>query len=612
MPKKGQAPPPPNENTVAAVHGAPASSGGLSPAMQEAMAKLAPMAAALGLQIGNPNLAPEIYLGLDLRALAISIGDVCKTQHLYRAENEIVTIDDATGRALVMDPDTFRSWVLEYCVLWKKRTAEGKAISDTLTVEQSRGILKSSQFRQRLREIRGINAVRQPVRRAGGAVELLPIGYDEPSGIYTTPGFDYPEDMDPNEAARYFRALFGTFAWGDERSLAAHMAALFTVYGQLLLPPGTITPLFAYNANEPGAGKTLLVKLILTTIFGRAGATSIGENDEELRKRLDAAAQHLQPFLFFDDETGFIKNQLLNGWLTARYWEGRVLGTSKWFYMPKRAITFVCGNSITLSDDLARRTVLIDLFTPERVRDRKLPDGVEPITDEWLEKDTHRTRTLAALWALTKWSLIDGGLPHKKLLPAIKSFETWCATIPRIVVDAAFADPQAPPDLPDAGGKSNRDLEKLIQAVIEEHLYVRETDPDTGATHTIRPLPAAKVELGQMVPLARRNSLFLEILDTTDMILLDLERGGRAKGWKEDWYFDALGQKEKRLPATDEEKRQQAEGWYDRPMANSLRARFKGHLGQIFRGTDGIAYRLGDRTASRVSTFLITRITASP
>lgn len=587
----------------------PAALAGLSEEMQAALAALAPIAAAHGLPLGDPSAAPEIPLHLDLRRLAIHLGDICRTRHIYRAENEIVTVDDATGRALVMDPDTFRSWILEFCVLYKKRdTKTNHAIPADLALEQARGILKSHQFRQRLRPLNGINSVRQPVRRADHTIALLPLGYDPESGIYTTAGCDYPADLDPNAAVLYLRSLFAAFPWSDDRSLAVHLAALFTVYGQLLLPPGTITPLFAYNANEPGSGKTLLVKLILTTIFGRAGATSIGDNEEELRKRLDAAAQHLQPFLFFDDEIGFIKNQLLNGWITARYWEGRILGTSKWFYMPKRAITFICGNGITLSEDLGRRTLLVDLFSVERVRDRILPPGTETITDEWLESPTNRKKTLSALWALTKYSLIDKAAPPKKLAPALKSFESWSSIIPRIVVDSTFADPQTLPDIPDAGNKSIRDLEKLVEATIDTHLFHREYDPDTGSLITVRPLISAKVELSQMVPLARRLNLFLEILDTTDMILMDLERGGKSRGWREDTYIDQLGQKEKRLPLTDEEKRAQAEAWYDRPMANTLRSRFKGHLGQLFRGPDGANYRLGDRTGSRVSTFIISRV----
>lgn len=572
------------------------------PELREMVTALSEMAKRANLPLpGVADTAPQVNLNWDLRAIAVELGNICKDKPIFRAESEVVTINEDAGRTEVMDADRFRTWILDYCVTWKKWDKDrGVGQPDTLGVEAARGVLKSGQFRSRVRELRGINTVRQPVRREDGKVELLPIGYDGPSGIYTLNTCDYAEDMDPDEAVCYLRKLFAAFPWADDgRSLAVHMAAFFTVYGQGLLPPGTITPLFLYNANEPGSGKTLLVKIILTMIYGRAGATSIGENEEELRKRLDAAAQHLQPFLFFDDEAGFLKNQLLNGWLTANFWEGRVLGTSKWFYMPKRAVTFICGNGVTLSDDLGRRHLLADLFSVERVKERTLPEGTEVITDTWLKDQENRKKVLAALWAVVKFSYAKG-LPHRKPGRPVAGFETWSSVIPRIVMDGAWEDPLRPHEAPDAGGRGSQDLEKLIKLVIAEKMW----DHSKGEAV---PLVVAKVELGEMVPIARRAGLFLEVLDTTEMIMLELDKGGK-RAWKEEVYVNELGIEERRIPATPEEKRGQAERWYDRAMANSLRARFKGRLGQIFRGEDGLAYQIGERTSSRVSTFLIHRL----
>lgn len=616
--------------------------------MRELQEAVGPLAERNGLPPPRPNVAPEVYCGpgSDLREIAMKIGDICRDHNkgLFMADKEIVTIDRERGTTEIMDPDRFRSWVADHALIGAKYDrATGALEKCTLGVEAARGILKADHFRVKLPKLAAVNCVKQPVKRRDGRVELLPQGYDAESRVYTMEGgLDYPEDMPLEEAVAFLRSLFGTFPWGDEgRSMGVHIAAGLTIYCQNMLPPGTLTPMFIYNANMGGSGKSLLVSVFLWALYGSAENMSIVEGHDEFKKELDTAAQALSPYIFFDDQDGYLENRLLNSWLTSRNWAGRILGSAKKFSMAKRAVTFLTGNMVSLSQFLARRSVVADLFSKQTLADRTLPKETILITDEWMEAEGNRKKVLAALWALVRFSCVPrevtllgaGDVEEKRMVCGrisetwgrvrpknrpLDSFETWSNIIPQIVVDAEFADPLERPDLPDAGDKGGREMEKLMKAIIKEHLWREmpkmgvDEDGDVIELPEVdrHPLPQAQVTLADMVRTARRLGLFSEIIDTTDLVLMELSRGRKGGGFWEDKFpkEGLLGGTELRLPETEAEKRQQAECWYDKSMANKFSSRLKGKMGQYFTGECGGVYQLGDRVATRVSTFLIKRI----
>lgn len=614
--------------------------------LREIQLALAPIAERNGLPPPVENVAPEVYVGpgSDLREAAIKLGDICSDHRkgAFLSGREIVTIERERGGTEIMDHDRFRTWIADHALIGSKYDkATGRLEKCTLGCEASRGIIRSDHFRAKLPKLAGVNLVKQPVRRRDGRVELLSRGYDPESMIYTLEGgIDYDENVDINEAVVFLRALFGTFPWGDAgRSLAVHIAAGLTLFCRNMLPPGTLTPMFLYNANMAGSGKSLLVSVFLWALYGQAETMSIVEGKDEFKKELDACAQSLSPYAFFDDQSGFIENRLLNSWLTSRNWAGRVLGTSRKFAMPKRAVTFLTGNTITLSDDLGRRSMLSDLFSKQSLQDRKLPPETILITDSWMECEENRSKVLSALWALVKWScvpreevVIDPDGTERKMMwcgqmdsrgnrvrpknRALDTFETWSESIPQMVVDASFADPLERPDLPDAGDKGSREMDKLMKAIIHKFMW-REVptfgiDPDTGEPvelpeKKIEPLDTGRVELSEFVAMARKLGLFSEILETTDMILLELSRARKGNGFHEERYPDGDKWVE-RMPETEAEKRAQAERHYDKSMSNKFSNRFRGKQGQYFTGNCGGIYQLGERMAARVSTFPIKRI----
>ncbi len=622
----------------------------LTPAQwREIQDALGALAERNGLPPPRANLAPEVYIGAgsDLREIAMKLGDICRDHNkgLFKAEDEIVTIDREKGKTELMDADRFRSWIADHALIgakWDKST--GKLEKCTLGVEMARGVLKADHFRVKLPRLAAVNLVKQPVKRRAGTVELLPQGYDPESQTFTVEGgIDYPEDMTLAEAVGLWKSLFGTFPWGDDgRSLGSHLAAALTMYAKALLPPGSLTPMFVYNANMGGSGKSLLASVVQWMVYGRAEGLAYSENDEEVRKTLETAAQTMAPTVFFDDKDGFLSSRLLNWWLTNRVITGRVMGgNSKRFAIQKTAVTLLTGNDVKLSEFLGRRSILMDLFSKQNLKDRVLPEGTIMITDEWMENEENRKRCLAALWAFVRHSFVprevevigEGDVPQKitvcgriddawmRVRPAnrpLDSFETWSKVIPQIVVDAGFGDPLERPEVVGAGDTEAQDFDKLMKAIIREHLW-REV-PKMGVdangravtlTETERhPLPQGKVELADMVRTARKLGLYSDILDTTEMALLTLSRGRGKDGFWEDRFpkEGLLGGTEIRMPESEAEKLQQAESWYDRAMANKLSGRIKKKMGQYITGECGNVYQLGDRVATRVSTFLIKRV----
>ena len=629
--------------------------GGLSPEMlrlvQQAIGELS---ARQGVAPPVPNVAPEIYIGpgSTLRDWARGIGEVLRHPDcgIFRVDREVVTIDAEKAGTLIMGVDRFRSRVADHVVVGAKRDKETEQLVPcTIPVEGARGVLQSDHFLAKLPRLAGINGVKQPVRRKSGAVELLPQGYDAESQIYTLEGgLDYDENMPLEEAVAFWRGLFGTFPWPEEtreRMMGSYLAGVLTMYAKALMPPGVLTPMFVVNANMGGSGKSLLAKLAIWMVYGRAAGTSFPESDEELRKILDTAAQTMAPTLFFDDRDGYLESRFLNEWLTSTHREGRVMGGNKErFVIMKSAVTWLTGNDIRLREFLQRRSIIIDLFSLQNLKERELPAETVILSDEWMADEGNRCRCLSALWAMVRYSCVPrveqreglGGVMEEVTLTGrvddtwrrvvsehrpLDSFETWSKVIPQIVLDAGFGDPLDRADIVGVGDTEAQDFEKLMKAVIHQFLWresrkmVTDEDGDVVPSDEMErhPLTEATVSLADMVRTARRMGLFTGVLETTDDVLHTLTRGRGERGfWEEEFPADTLSGFEVRLPVTEAEKRGQAEEWYDKAMAVKMGAKMRGKMGQFITGSCGNVYQFGERVAGRVSKFRIKRATKMP
>ena len=408
---------------------------------------LKPVAASLGADIEADRIAPQVDITKPISHVARTLGQLLRRVNLFTQGEFIITVDERTGDTKPMRPDRFCSWVEEFVSIVKPKEDGMKATS--MNAEMAAKVLVSDQFRVGLRELAAVHSVRLPVwEEYGKAVRLLDAGYDERTQVYTVDALPYPLDIDPKAAMDFFLDILKGYPWSDEgrlqsrRSLAVHLAALLGNYVRLLFDEGTQKPVIVYNGNQPGTGKSTLARMSLSPVYGVPEDKALPKSEDELRKELDAFAMARRPYMFLDDVGGHLRSHLLNRFITSPMHTGRKMGTGELFTAPNVTQVFITGNGLTLSPDLARRCLIVDLFCAVEARGRKFE---RIITDAWLSRESTRAQFLAALWALVRYWQQCGCNRHDHLL---ESFEEWSAIVGGIVVEAGFCDPiKAAPEL---------------------------------------------------------------------------------------------------------------------------------------------------------------------
>lgn len=183
------------------------------------------------------------------------------------------------------------------------------------------------------------------------------------------------------------------------------------------LAPGTL--LRAAPVSGAGAGKGLLARCVCNVAFGREPhAVTGGATAEELEKRIAAELIGGSPVLFLDNlnNTSF-KSDLLASAITERPARVRLLGHSQMMPLNASALIILTGNGLTVSEDLARRFIGIEL--DPRTEDAE----ARPFkTDIRAEVTARRPELLAALLTIWRWGRTAAGVKPGLTLG---SFEQW-------------------------------------------------------------------------------------------------------------------------------------------------------------------------------------------
>jgi len=562
---------------------------------------------------GNVKLPPPA-VSLHGRPSVITrrVAEIAAGAGLYLMNRDLVTINAQTGETELMSAHVFREWIDNHCLIYKKKMGDAdegaKPVACWMPHDVASSMLASPDFRAKIPRVVRINVVRLPVWRKpakeGDAmrIELLPEGYDAESLTYTVKGQDYPDDMPALEGFEHIVDVLKHFDWAmtDKevekgvhpmagRSFAVFMSALLTCYCETMFSPGVKKPMFLFNANEVGSGKTLLAQACLYPVHGFIGFVRWREHEEELIKTLDANARWMRPALFLDDVSGHIKSELLNQWLTEPMHEGRIIGTGDWFRVPRVGVTLMTGNGVGLERDLARRTLMIDLFMVVSAREKVRPADAAQLSDSWFLKPENRRKWLAALWAIVR----EVGMVAKpKDWRPLETFEDWSEVIVPMVRALCLPDPLEPYTPPDAGDLTSDDVAKLMKVVIEELLIKAGRE-------------AAEVTLVEMVPLARKAGLFVTVLGTAEDAFRQMSsvRGGgafRKVVWEE-------GNGVETRDPTEEEKRDQALSWV--PPDNKMLTSFGMRFGKRATGKEAVVggrrYQFGKRGSARKSRYEI-------
>lgn len=488
----------------------------------EVLQRLQPAATQLGIDLpGISRFAPTVRLGMDIRALALELGNLLKLRDIFiKPGGLIVTIDRTTGEEQPMSARRLPAWSEEFCEFVSPPGA--RRMRNSLSVEDAAQILETDIFRGCLRPLAGVHQVRLPVcrewvmrenRLAPARVEFLEPGYDSASQIFTVDLLPYPMDWDIQQAKDFFVDVLSEMPWvrkdGEaetpealllNRSFSVVLAGCVGTYCRALFPMGTLRPMIDIFANKAGTGKTRLAELMLAHVFGFVASTSAPKDEERMDVKLETIAQSMQPWVIFDDIGGSLKSNALNRFITETMHGGRKFhSNSEFFRVPNVTQVFATANELPagMSEDLDRRALIVELFLAEEVRGRKFK---RVITPRWLASPEVRAKFLAACCAFVKTWLTgaDGSYPAMYLHDQpLETFDEWTSVIGGVMLACDVADPLAAPDRVVGGSVQTDEIRQLLIEVASE------------IADDIR---MTTVDRKQLVAVARKHGLLAELV----------------------------------------------------------------------------------------------------
>ena len=277
--------------------------------------------------------------------------------------------------------------------------------------------------------------------RADGSILQLQ-GYDADSGLYVDLSEAFPTiTSDPTAEAVKLAVdllfdLVSDFPFANDAARSGWLASLFTPLAREAYR-GCTGPLFMFDANVRGSGKSLLADINSLIVTGReATRLTAPQNDEECRKRITALVNDSDRIVLLDNIAGQFGSSALDSALTGTVWKDRRLGHTELIEAPLRMTWYGSGNNVILAADTARRVCHIRLESPlENPEDRdgfKYPDIRKHVRQ-------HRPALLTAALTILR-GFIAAKRPDQKL-KSWGSFEEWSDLVRAAIVWCGRADP---------------------------------------------------------------------------------------------------------------------------------------------------------------------------
>lgn len=212
-------------------------------------------------------------------------------------------------------------------------------------------------------------------------------GYHEGSGLYYSPNHrlhippvaDKPTAADVDRAKRLLleetffdfplggktrdELMAATFGDAPPVPAVANLMALQLLGFARELIAGP-TPGHLLTKPQPGTGASLATELVTIIAQGRAAESEkLPSNDDEMTKVLTTLLQDGENFIFFDNINHSVDSGALASAMTAENYGARVLGKTERVKTEVRAVWVLTGNNVSLSGELVRRLIMIDLDT---------------------------------------------------------------------------------------------------------------------------------------------------------------------------------------------------------------------------------------------------------
>lgn len=432
----------------------------------EAGGHMAALANAAGLGVlVDGDAAPVLVIRPKLAETAIQLAPIIARLDLYQMSDDLVYFDHKGDRQ-TMTPPVFRNWINHQGVLTCRKFDKNspQPIEESMHKDEALTLLVDPMIRRAVRPLKGVNQVRCPVVRPNGELEALPWGYDAQTQIYTVPGgLEYDLDLPLEVAKGRFHRLLKQFPITDERSFAVQIAGMLALFIRHL-PGGTgLRPGFLWYANKPGSGKSVLAKVCLYMVMGRAAVAKL-KKDDDLDKEIEAFCRAAVPYIFLDNIRGGLNSSTIEQMLTSEESTGRAMGGHGTFDAKNTALLLATANGkdIEINDDTQRRFMVVDLFEKGDPEARVIDI---PLNDSLMRSEKWRIEMLESLWALVRnWH--ENKMPKGSM--SLASFEEYAGLLGGIVEAAGYVPPFQKVVLPDAKSPGLAEFEELLALVLEE------------------------------------------------------------------------------------------------------------------------------------------------
>lgn len=273
-------------------------------------------------------------------------------------------------------------------------------------------------------------------------------GYHPDAELYIRNGADIsglksPTQADASAALETLVDLLVDFEFVEARREsheAAWLAAVLTILARPAIGRKHSTPMFLFDANQPGVGKTTLVELACQIAQGelpspRPSPTGRNSNDQ-MRKAITSAARSGDPVIFFDNVKGTFGGAALELALTGKKWTSRILQKSEDWSGHLMVTWLATANNISLTRDMERRTLLCQIDTA--CEDPSERSGFKYPRIHRHVRHNRKRYLKAALTILRAWYV--AGEPDQGLT-AWGSYQEWSRIVRNAIVFAGGADP---------------------------------------------------------------------------------------------------------------------------------------------------------------------------
>lgn len=393
--------------------------------------------------LSDPEAAPEVYQRGNLLVRTLRTPKAGKQSRIDRPEG--------TPRIAVV-PGAFIRELLTRVADILKPAANKKGEIELIPAHPPDYTISAILSRGHYPAIRGLEAVVEtPTIRPDGTILDTP-GWDAETGLLYVPNADFPPiPQTPSRglarvAADNLLDLVGNFPFAGKTSdeqynhRAAWLAGLLTALVRFAIHGPC--PLFLFDANCPGTGKTLLTDIIAIIATARGmSRTAFPDEEAELRKRITSIALAGDRLMLFDNiEQGCpFGGAALDAALTGTTWQDRILGRSEMTpELPLFTVFFATGNNVVLKGDVQRRVIPCRLETkeekPEERGDFKYPNLLEHVR-------ANRPQLVCDALTVLR-AFIVAGTPQAPL-PAFGNYESWSRLIRQAVNWLMDADPWA-------------------------------------------------------------------------------------------------------------------------------------------------------------------------